>query len=311
MFGSKRQCEKLLKGSSSTFKRALKDMYFTFLEFRKHKDPNEKICKKLDDAIYRFVREYLKEYNITELVNCAHWLTRKLPRYIFSSYMPKYLEACIQQLTFGGYTDKFKNNDYNYQYGNKVSSQINKMDDFNRTIREIHYTYINFMTSENDITDDDLKTIVQNIFEIAKQTPYNTNLSFHTQYSFKYMTATGYDVPEGILLIAQKYIDKGQSYKQEDAVKDLKEYIAENKPNFIKVQDEEEKQIKEKLDKLFGPEEEISYEPYCFCFKKPVSKDKYNFGINTVNNNEVKYNILPLTNELYLDEKEFYKFYKS
>lgn len=116
--------EKLLKSSSNTFKRALKDMYLTFLEFRRYKDPNWQICKKLDDAIYRFVREYLKKYNITELVNCAHWLTRKLPRYIFSSYMPKYLEACIKQSTFDGYTDKFKNNDYNYQYGNKVSSQI-------------------------------------------------------------------------------------------------------------------------------------------------------------------------------------------
>ena len=220
---AKKLCEELLKGNS--FKRALKDMYLTFLEFRKYKDPSEEICKKLDDAIYRFVREYLKKYNITELVNCAHWLTRKLPRYIFSSYMPKYLEACIKQSTFDGYTDKFKNNDYNYQYGNKVSSQINKMDDFNRTIREIYYTYINFMTSKNNITDDDLKTIVQNIFEIAKQTPYNTNLPFHTQYSFKYMEATGYDVPEGILLIAKKYIEDGQLYTEENAIADLNKAV--------------------------------------------------------------------------------------
>ena len=286
-------------------------MYLTFLEFRRYKDPNWQICKKLDDAIYRFVREYLKKYNITELVNCAHWLTRKLPRYIFSSYMPKYLKDCITQLTFGEYEKKFENNDYNYQYVNKVSSQINKMDNFNRTIRKIYYTYIHLMTSKDDITDDNLKTIVQNIFKTAKQTTYDTNLPFHTQYSFKYMKATGYNVPEGILLIAKKYIEDGQSYTEENAIADLKKYIAKNKPNFLEAQDKEEEQIKKKLDELFGLYEENSYEPYCFCFKKPVSDDKYNFGINTVNNNEVEYNILPLTNELYLDEKELYKFYKS
>lgn len=185
------------------------------------------------------------------------------------------------------------------------------MDDFNRTIREIYYTYINFMTSKNNITDDDLKTIVQNIFEIAKQTPYNTNLPFHTQYSFKYMEATGYDVPEGILLIAKKYIEDGQLYTEENAIADLKKYITNNRSAFIEAQNKEEQQIKEKLDELFGLDEEISYEPCCFCFKKPVSNDKYNFGINIINNNEATYNILPLTNKLYLDEKEFYKFYKS
>ena len=286
-------------------------MYLTFLEFRKYKDPSEEICKKLDDAIYRFVREYFKKYSLTEFVTRYGWFINDLPRYIFSSYIPKYLEDCIGQLKFGGYLQKIESNVYNYRYDNKVFSQMNKMDDFSRAIRKIHYTYINFMTLKNNITDNDLKTIVQNIFKTAKDTKYSNKLPFNSQYSYKYMKATGYKVPEGIMLIAEKHINKGQSYKQEDAVADLKKYIAENKPNFIEAQNKEEKQIKEKLDELFGLDEEISYELYCFCFKKPVSDDKYNFGINAINNNEVKYNILPLTNKLYLDEKEFYKFYKS
>ena len=311
MLDSKTQCEKLLKGSSNTFKRALKDMCLAFLEFRKHKDPSEQICKKLDDAIYRFVREYLKEQSLTVLMTRHDCLMIHLPMYIFSSYMPEYLEDCIKQSTFYEHQRKFGNDVYNYQYGNKVFSQMNKMDECNLPIREIYYTYINFMTSKNNITDDDLKTIVQNIFKTAKQTKYGANIPFHKQYSRKYMKATGYDVPEGILLIAQKYIDKGQSYTEKNAVADLKKYITNNRSAFIEAQNEEEKQIKKTLDELFGLDEEISYEPCCFCFKKPASDYKYNFGINTTNNNEATYNILPLTNKLYLDEKEFYKFYKS
>ena len=134
------------------------------------------------------------------------------------------------------------------------------MDDFSRAIRKIHYTYINFMTLKNNITDNDLKTIVQNIFKTAEDTIYDENNPFDLQYSYKYMKATGYKVPEGIMLIAEKHINKGQSYKQEDAVKDLKEYIAENKPNFIEAQNKEEKQIKEKTEENFEMEEEKNNE---------------------------------------------------
>ncbi|MBQ7552182.1 MAG: hypothetical protein IJT15_01900 [Rickettsiales bacterium] len=206
--------EETLKSAfeSNTEKRAVKDIFLAFLEVRKHQEPSEEICKKLDDAIYRFVREYLKKYNITEFVTRGGWFMNNLPRYIFSSYMPKYLEDCITHLTFGEYEKKFKNNDYNYRYDNKVFSQMNEMDDFSRAIRKIHYTYINFMTSKNNITDDDLKIIVQNIFKTAEGTIYDENNPFDLQYSHKYMKATGYSVPEVILLIAQKHINEGQSY---------------------------------------------------------------------------------------------------
>ena len=297
--------EKRLKSYSNTLKRALKDMYLSFLEVRKYQKPSEEICKKLDDAIYRFVREYLKEYNTTELVNSTRWLTRDLPQYIFSSYMPEYLEGCItQSISLAGDVR-------NYQYGNKVFSQMNKMDEFNLRIRDIYYTYIDFMTNTEKMTDEALKKIVNNIFTTAKQTKHCINTQFCQQYLFKYRKATGYDVPEGILLIAKKYIEDGQLYTEENAIADLKKYITNNRSAFIEAQNKEEQQIKEKLDELFGLDEEISYEPCCFCFKKPVSNDKYNFGINIINNNEATYNILPLTNKLYLDEKEFYKFYKS
>ena len=102
---AKKLCEELLKGSSNSFKRALKDMYLAFLEVRKHQKPSKEICKKLDDAIYRFVREYLKEYSLTECVKGSDGFMSDLNRYIFSSYMPEcldmpeYLKDCIKQLT--------------------------------------------------------------------------------------------------------------------------------------------------------------------------------------------------------------------